>query len=479
MRAIFSCDNKGAGRVRASRGLLAALGCTVLLAAGCFSEQSFPLREGDVTRLGAAVEQTPTTTREWLVSVKPQIRRLMPRPERPILTTEEMLDADGRGIDVFSAFNRQSHRMDKLLGNWWAIQHTAQSIEIGYFIETPAPLWPDFEHVWIPVDAGVSLSGYLGLARDESGRPIDADCIVILPGLWGDNGAKRSRDVSEGLRRQGFHVLSLEPRGHGQTEARYPEVMYTYGVVETRDLMRVSEWLQDTYSSIRRTGLVGFCWGANQALLAAWYDGRDDDDPSVSPRLRAILGPPSPREHFSAGVIAFSPVLNWEHFLDRMDRPKSMWNDPSPAAFQTSTKEHMARKQFREVTGSLRLCIAYDFTESAFGRTFPLAEGYTFLRLLPYRGLWDGDKLERARMPVLVVHSVNDPLQTAPEVVELMAQTSNPNVAGLMLPGGGHIGFQAWSRPLFYSLMVSFFDPQTGPAAIRQRSTGSAARSAG
>src|SRR5690606_136365 len=135
-------------------------------------EQSFPLREADVVRISASPESVAATPRQWLASVEPQIRRLMPRPERPILTTEEMSGPDGRGVDVFATFNRQMHRMDKLLGNWWAMQRTVQSIEIGYFIENPAPLWPDFEHVWIPVDAGVSLSGFLGLARDESGRPI-------------------------------------------------------------------------------------------------------------------------------------------------------------------------------------------------------------------------------------------------------------------------------------------------------------------
>ncbi len=67
-------------------------------------------------------------------------------------------------------------------------------------------------------------------------------------------------------------------------------------------------------------------------------------------------------------------------------------------------------------------------------------------------------------MPTLIVHSVNDPLQTAQEVADLMAETSNPNVAALMLPGGGHIGFQAWARRYFYNLIINFFDPRTGPA---------------
>jgi pimeloyl-ACP methyl ester carboxylesterase len=290
-----------------------------------------------------------------------------------------------------------------------------------------------------------------------------------VPGLWGDNGANFNYVLSLGLQRCGYHVFSLEPRGHGQTEAKYPDVYYNYGVIESQDLLKVSEWLQDTYPQVRRTGLIGFCWGANAALLAAWYDGRSPDDPSITENVARHLEPISPRAHYTAGAMAFSPVLDWEHFIERMDIPKSVWTDPSPAMFQGATAKHMTRKGFPEISGSLRKCINYDFANSIFGPSFPIAvDGYRFIRLLPYRGLPDGDKLERARMPVLIVHSVNDPLQTAQEVVDLVAQTSNPNVSALMLPGGGHIGVQAYSRSYFYSLIIDFFDPGTGAATARK-----------
>ena len=40
--------------------------------------------------------------------------------------------------------------------------------------------------------------------------------------------------------------------------------------------LAVSEWLQ-AQPHIRRTGLVGFCSGANEALLTAWHYGRPAD----------------------------------------------------------------------------------------------------------------------------------------------------------------------------------------------------------
>jgi predicted alpha/beta-fold hydrolase len=384
------------------------------------------------------------------------------------MLTDDMVDGHGRAREVYSFFHRRIEKMQGLTSNWWSLQHTAQCIEKGDTVDQILAAWEGFESVWIPVAPGVQLHAFIGFAVDGNGRIADADCIVLLPGLWGDNGARRNKDLSLALQSSGFHVLSLEPRGHGQTEAEYPDVYYNFAVLETQDLMKVSEWLQDTYPHIRRTGLIGFCWGANAALVAAWFDGRSSDDPSITKNLARHLDPPSSREHFAAGVMAFSPLLRWEHFLDRMDKPRSVWIDPSPAMFQEATRAHMWRKAFPEETGSLRRCIAYDFAQSVLGQSFPVLDGNRFLRLLPYRGQPDGDKLESARMPVLIVHSINDPLQTAQEVADLVAQTANPKVAAVLLPGGGHIGFQAYCRAYYYSMIMNFFDPVCGPASNHQ-----------
>jgi predicted alpha/beta-fold hydrolase len=66
---------------------------------------------------------------------------------------------------------------------------------------------------------------------------------------------------------------------------------------------------------------------------------------------------------------------------------------------------------------------------------------------------------------VLIVHGANDPMGTAGEIAELIAQTDNPRVAALILPGGGHVGFAAYARSYYYSLIAGFFDPAWGAAA--------------
>ena len=72
-------------------------------------------------------------------------------------------------------------------------------------------------------------------------------------------------------------------------------------------------------------------------------------------------------------------------------------------------------------------------------------------------------RADNFRVPVLVLAAANDPLGTGQSVAELFGRTTNPNVGVILLKEGGHMGFTALSADYYYSLMVNFFDPRTGP----------------
>jgi predicted alpha/beta-fold hydrolase len=440
---------------------------------GCFKEQAFPIQRDDYRRIAPLPDADPNpqgrTTREWLTHTHAQLAPLLSERGQLVMLTEDLVDGFGQPRDVYAYMQTRPENLNKLLRNFYGILHTAQGTNQSELIDDDkADLWPGFEDVWIPVADDVALSGRLGFAR-ENGKIPYADCIILLPGLWGDNRGWRTRDLATALREHGFHVLAVELRGHGQTERWFPEIYYNFGAIETQDLVRTANWLEDQHPQVRNTGLIGFCWGANLALLAAWYDARTPDDPSITPTLAAYLDPPSERIHFQAGVMAMTPLLDWECLLDRADVEHDLLDEPAMYFFQRVVESRMIAKDHPERSGNLRNLIAFEFDRSFFGPGFPKEDGYRFIRLMPYKGRHHGDKLEKVRIPVLMAQSVNDPFTSSQEIADLMAITDNPNVAAMVLRGGGHVGYFPYNRAYTYSLILNFFDPERGAAAAMGR----------
>lgn len=442
---------------------------------GCsmFEETSFPLSPRDVLHvsrdaspLAQRSSRDVADTRTWLRDTMPRLERLMPSSYGPTLVTEQLVEAGGRPVDLYRHFGYTPQTLVRLLDNFSGMRCSALCGSGRASIDTPAAVWPGFEDVWIPVAQDLSLGGRLGLATD-AGRAREADCIIILPGLFGDVGVLRSRDLAIGLRECGFHVLALEPRGHGQTEARYPGKHYLFGVAETDELCRVNDWLERR-PFIRGVGLIGYCWNANAVLLGAWYDSRRPDDPAVAaPRRNSpFITPPRERPRFAAGVMAFSTVVRWEELVEALDPPYPIVHMPHLHTVQGTVRSRMERKRYADSDGSLRRLICAEYARIGFELPGGMGQGYRFLRLVDHCGQPAGDKLESCRVPVLLVHGANDPLTPAQEVADLMAGVRNPLVAATVLPDGGHVGFAAHAKEHYFSLIVNFFDPLHGAAAM-------------
>ncbi len=429
---------------------------------GCFSQRAIPMKPGDIVHIQTAgltsSSPRPADTRHWLQDAHTQLKTLLPGLAKSALLTEDLADSDGKPVDVFQHFGIDPAHLQLLLFNWMGLSHTAQACGTGVTIETPAPPWPGFADTWIPIHDNLKLGGRIGYAQ-RHGERIEADCIVILGGLYGDNGTYRTRDLAMALRREGFHVLALELRGAGQTEASYPSVAYSFGVQETHDLMTVSTWLE-VQPCVRHTGLIGFCWGGNAALLTAWYDGAAQDDADVRPELAKLMPARSGRNHFRAGVIAFSPVLAFEEMIELLETDRDSVREPVWAGLQANVRCRAERKGYDDVEGRLGKLIAREY--AAQPRDYPnhVPDGLRFLRLLPHPSEPVGNKLANARVPVLIVYGANDPLSPAQDVAQLLATTDNPNVAALVLPGGGHVGFAPFARRYYFSLIYNFFDPR-------------------
>lgn len=434
--------------------------------AGCsiMDERHFEMQAGDLVRLAPVDPARPVSVRHWLADAHGRLRFMLPPEHTAAMLTDDLVTADGQPADVLGYFGRTRGQLNSALLNFYGMRDTIQSLGQNAIPNMPAPDWEGFEDVWIPIRQGLELSGRIGLVRDAEGKPTPATCIVLLPGFWGDNWVYRSYDVATALLANGFHVLALEQRGMGNTDLVYPDVPYMWGVLEAGDLLTVSEWLTDK-PYVPRTGLMGYCWGANQVLVLAWYEGAGLNHPGVTDYIASKMRPVGPRRHYTAGVMAFSPTLHTEKLIDACDTPRTFLEDPAVGGLQSAVADRMALRGYPGPQHSLRNLICQEAARSEMDSPITALDGIRFLRLLPHRGLPAFDKMDHARMPVLIVNASNDMLAHAQDVAELISRTDNPNVAAVITDGGGHLGFPSYSRNYYYSLIMNFFDPARGPSA--------------
>lgn len=459
-----------ARRIAPRRATALRWGIPVLLLAGAGCNGNFAMRPGDLVRLPPvdSIRPPPRDVRDWLARAHAVLARELPPLSRPALLTDDLATRDGRPVNVWARFWIVPAALKTLLLNLPGYIDTVLGSASTFAVEDEPPPWPGFDTVWIPVQNGIELCGRLGLARDERGAVRDTACVIILPGFFGDHSVVRTRDLAAAIRGAGLHALSLEMRGHGQVERRYPDRGYTFGVIETGDLLYVDEWLR-RQAGVHSTGVVGFCWGGNVALLAAWLDGRTAEDENVGPTLAGFVPPPSGERHFAAGVLAFSPVLHFEDVIEDCDTWRSPAWDPPSYALQNVVRWRILLKGWGRPHYSLRRLIDREFANSELGIDEPRwRDSLRFLRLMPFRGRPAGAKLSGARCPVLLVHGANDPFIPAQLVADCVSGIRNRNVAAVILPGGGHIGFAPYARRYFYSLIINFFDPDRGPAGLVQ-----------
>ncbi|HLE47202.1 MAG TPA: hypothetical protein VI818_02810, partial [Candidatus Thermoplasmatota archaeon] len=97
-------------------------------------------------------------------------------------------------------------------------------------ITAPLRKYPkDFEKVRFPSKDGTRLVGWLGRSPHPGPQP----GLILLPGLFTSKDNNRIRARSLKIRREwGYHILTLDLRGIGESERRYS----TPGLKEAEDI---------------------------------------------------------------------------------------------------------------------------------------------------------------------------------------------------------------------------------------------------
>jgi len=449
-------DYKFAKLLRGGKRAPVLLAAACFLSCGCFGERSFSPGPRDLVTLNSidVKSSRPQNARDWLRDEQARIAGLLPKDPPPLLT-EDLTGLDRPQADIWRHFDRAPTGLDSVVTNYYGMIHSAQSGGRAYVKYDDRSPWPGFDDVKIPTADGQWVTGRMGWAKDDAGRIQDGVCVLLVPGIYGHSLTLRTRDLALGLREAGFHVLSIDPRGHGHTEDLRPDLAFTFGVIEVTDILAAADWAEKQ-PGVRATGLIGSSWGANMGLLAAWYANRSADDPDIRPELARRMPPIPPGRHLTAGVIAVSCIPRFEQVLDELESPRSMLANPGLNNVQGSVRRRMEEKGSADRSGSLRRLIAFEFSRSVLNYPEGVRDGLQFLRLTPYQGLPCGRKLEAARVPVLILHGSNDPLIHADQVLDLLRGVENPNVAAVMLSGGGHVGFLPYARQYTFNLIVDF-----------------------
>ena len=180
-----------------------------------------------------------------------------------------------------------------LVVGFLALVTVAPAVFLGEFAlkPFPRPQPVDPNRVSIQASDGERLVATFRKAQSELHR-----CVVLL------HGHASYRGGMPGLTRDylaaGYHVLSPDNRGHGESGGRQ-----TYGLLERFDVQRWTDWLggQDCAGGVYAHGLS---MGAAIALEAA----------AVEPRLRAVVAD-SPFMSFAEigydRVAQMAPLLSW------------------------------------------------------------------------------------------------------------------------------------------------------------------------
>jgi predicted alpha/beta-fold hydrolase len=443
------------------------------------------------TQAQLAPDAQPLSARSWTLRAATLAANLLPDDANSYLTTDQLSD-NGQPIDVYRFFDINPDNLDDLVSNLDGLQQTAQVVSPERELDAKGhllrPQWDHFVDVEVPGSDGTPLYGRLseplqqakntkhetrntkppaGIRSAEAVKDSDT-YIVLTHGLFGSIDGMDMRNQVNAFRMAGYHVLALEMRGHGETQCRHPEATLSFGIHESADLVAAANWLK-TRCHAKRVGLVTFSLGGYEGLLTAWLDGAKPVTRFSNVGFLKDLPRPHPEPAFNAGMVIVSSPVDIVSTANLFDKPLSLLEAPLKATFQ----EHIAKRV--AFYGETPTHSMWGLAEREYDRA-GWAEKYgsfsairpQLIRFLDFAADdWEEGvrRMENVRVPVLMIHSANDPLGTAQGVADLFGRVKNPNIGVVMTESGGHMAFTAYATDYYYTLLLNFFNPVTGPVA--------------
>lgn len=320
------------------------------------------------------------------------------------------------------------------LANSYPSVLNALSYPSGRIYPYPRP----FEKVVIESFDGTRLAAVVGLHRDGRSRP----GLVISHGYMGSKNDHYVVNLAlAAFAEWGFNVLGVDLRDFGASQ-RLGFCPTTFGWKEGEDLLAAARYLGEQ-PGVTTVGVTGFSMGAVSTMSAASIAG---DHPYLTggavawngavDALRTIAHLQHEPEK-GDGFFLYHNSFRLSHWLRRGDMKRHV-TDPAVRRFLD--------EPFSE----------YDF-ESFLARVSAPHYGVVFDELLREASVknWLAD----LEVPLLVMHSVDDPVCPVSEMDDLIEiEKRNPNLKVWIMPTGMHCAYPYLDWNWFASVTRGFFE---------------------
>jgi uncharacterized protein len=261
------------------------------------------------------------------------------------------------------------------------------------------------------VDADSRLLGY---CHWQPGKPKDAPVLVIVHGLEGSSDSNYVCGISEKALHRGFHVVRLNQRNCGGSEALTP-TLYNSGM--SGDYRAVFEQLSGD-DGFKQIFFAGYSMGGNLVTKMA-----GEFAAAVPSALR--------------GVCAVCPAIDLAACADALE---SWDNYPYQRHFVSGLMSRFARKQqlfphLYSTNGLPRIRTVRQFDDFIIAPRFGYRDAQDY-----YESVGAKRVAAQIRVPFLMIAAQDDPF--VPYASFLAARISeNPAIQFVAPPHGGHCGF--------------------------------------
>ena len=296
----------------------------------------------------------------------------------------------------------------------------------------------EFKEVTIDSFDGTRLAAVIGLHQDGRPRP----GLVISHGYMGSKNDHYVVNLAlTAYAEWGFNVLGVDLRDFGASQ-RLGFSPTTFGWKEGEDLLAAARYLGEQ-PNVTSVGVTGFSMGAVSTMSAASMAGE--------------------HPYLTGGAVAWNGAVDALRTITHLQH-KPDWGDGFflyHASFRLShwlRREDMKRhvkdpeiKRFLEGPFD-----GYDF-DSFLARVSAPHYGVAFDELVLEASVKNW--LEDLGVPLLVVHSVDDPVCPVSEMDDLIdIEERNPNLKVWIMPAGMHCAYPYLDWNWFDTVLRSFFE---------------------